>query len=801
MSKIVILMVFFALSGVMQAQILTVSDRDSKEPVDMAAIYSDKPRMLVYTNSLGEADLSGFEKAAKIELRSLGYKSLILSWSDLQQRGFRIALERAFVITDEAVVSATKWKQSAGDLPQKVSLISGKDVELYNPQTAADMLANSGKVFIQKSQQGGGSPMIRGFATNRLLYSVDGVRMNTAIFRGGNIQNVISLDPFAMESAEVLFGAGTVSYGSDAIGGVMSFTTLRPQLSVNGKPLVKGKAVARYASANSEQSYHFDVNTGWRRLALLSSFSSNDFGDLKMGSYGPDEYLRPFYVVRHDSSDVIVASEDPRVQRPSGYSQINFMQKVKVVPNIKWNIDYAFHYSETSPYSRYDRHIRYRNGLPRYGEWSYGPQKWMMNHLSIDRKALRGIFDEVSLNLAHQTFEESRISRDIQSNLREIRSEKVDAWSANLDFVKSTGERNILYYGVEYLLNRVESRGVDEDIATGDKAVGPSRYPQADWISMAAYLSDQYRISEKLRAVAGLRYSQFGIEADFDTTFYPFPFTEASLSKGNLTGSAGLNYKPSDKWVLSANVARAFRAPNVDDLGKVFDSEAGAVTVPNRDLEAEMATSVDVGLVKVFGESFKVDISAYYTLLDNALVRRDFTLNGEDSIVYAGELSQVQAIQNAARAEVYGIQAGLELKLKSGIGFASDFNWQQGEEELDDGSISASRHAAPWFGVTRLSYNLPKLRLELNVQYSGEVAYADLAEEERGKPEIYAVDREGNPYSPSWYTLNFRATKQISQDLSLSAGLENITDQRYRPYSSGIAAAGRNAVLSVKAVF
>ena len=113
-------------------------------------------------------------------------------------------------------------------------------MRLHNPQTAADLLSVSGEVFIQKSQQGGGSPMIRGLATNRLLYTVDGVRMNTAIFRGGNIQNVISLDPLAMENVEVLFGPGAVIYGSDAIGGVMGFQTLIPELSSNKDEFVTG---------------------------------------------------------------------------------------------------------------------------------------------------------------------------------------------------------------------------------------------------------------------------------------------------------------------------------------------------------------------------------------------------------------------------------------------------------------------------------------------------------------------------------------------------------------------------------
>jgi hemoglobin/transferrin/lactoferrin receptor protein len=143
----------------------------------------------------------------------------------------------------------------------------------------------------------------------------------------------------------------------------------------------------------------------------------------------------------------------------------------------------------------------------------------------------------------------------------------------------------------------------------------------------------------------------------------------------------------------------------------------------------------------------------------------------------------------------------LEVILPSNFSLSSQFNWQDGEEELDDGSTSAARHAAPWFGLTRLRYTDASVTLEFNAQYSGEVAFEDLNVGERGKSYLYASDENGNPYSPSWYTLNFRATYQLSQMWLISAGVENLTDQRYRTYSSGIAAAGRNAVLSATARF
>lgn len=67
-----------------------------------------------------------------------------------------------------------------------------------------------------------------------------------------------------------------------------------------------------------------------------------------------------------------------------------------------------------------------------------------------------------------------------------------------------------------------------------------------------------------------------------------------------------------------------------------------------------------------------------------------------------------------------------------------------------------------------------------------------MPEEEIGKPEIYAIDPEGNPWSPGWYTLNLKMRYQLNNLVTLSAGVENITDQRYKPYSSGIAASGLN---------
>jgi hemoglobin/transferrin/lactoferrin receptor protein len=425
----------------------------------------------------------------------------------------------------------------------------------------------------------------------------------------------------------------------------------------------------------------------------------------------------------------------------------------------------------------------------------------MMNTLNIENKASGTIYDQMNIRLAYQVFEESRHDRDLNKPTKYNRNEKVNAASVNLDFTKAIKEHHQLFYGLEYIYNQVISTGTDEDITTGESVPGPSRYPQSDWASYAAYLTYHYKITSKLNLQAGARYNIYSLYAVFDTTFYPFPYTTADLGDGALTGSLGLVYNPSEKWTIGGDLSTGFRAPNVDDMGKVFDSEPGSVIVPNPDLEAEYAYNAEIDVAKIFGNFLKIDLVAYYTYLDNAMVRRDYTLNGQDSIEYQGEMSQVQAMQNAAFATVYGLQAEIEAKIPGGFGFSSQLNYQKGEEELDDGTKSPLRHAAPWFGQSSLTFSAEQLQLDFYATYSGEVGYENLPPEEQDKDYMYAKDNDGNPYSPSWYTFNFKAMYQITDIFSISGGVENLTDVRYRPYSSGITAPGRNFIISLRASF
>ncbi len=806
MKNIILSWLLLMISSFGISQTITIKSKDTDLPIELVKIISLHPKIQTTTNAKGQADLSLFQKSEAIDVLAFGYKKVTLSYDEIVAKKHEIFLESSVIGLDEFVVSASKWGENSSSIPTKISNISAREVALQNPQTAADMLATSGEVFIQKSQQGGGSPMIRGFSTNRLLYTVDGVRMNTAIFRSGNIQNVISLDPLAIENTEVMFGPGSITYGSDAIVGVMCFTTLTPQLSLEDYPLVTGKFTTRYSSANNEKTGHFDVNVGWKKWAIVSSITHSDYGDLRMGTNGPDDYLSTFFVQRIDSLDRVVSNPDPLSQTPTGYEQINMMQKVRFSPNKKWDFQYGFHFSETSEYSRYDRLFEIRsNGLPRSAVWNYGPQKWMMNHLTIRHTSNNKIYDKMKIGLAQQYFEESRIDRNFSGGNRfrlRTQLEQVDAFSTNIDFEKTIGKHEF-YYGIEYIQNDITSNGSAIDIRDNSNIPVSDRYPNSQWKSYAAYLNYHFDISKQFILQVGARYNMFDLESDFtrNLEFFPFDFTNTEIQNAATNFSLGGVYRPNESWKISFCASTGFRAPNVDDIGKIFDFAGGEIVVPNTNLSAEYAYNGEVNISKIFGDIVKLDLTGFYTYLDNAMVRRAFQVNGQDSILYNGEMSKVYAIQNAAFGTVYGANIGIEIKLNAEFSISSRYNYQLGEEEMDNGDISRSRHAAPAFGVTRFTYKKNKLFLQTYAMYAAEVSFENLNEEEKQKEYLYAKDANGNPFAPSWFTLNFKAMYQLTNIFSVSAGLENITNQRYRTYSSGLTAPGRNFILSLRGNF
>jgi len=790
--------IFCTLFLKLSAQTIFVIDAKTGLPIEGVILFTEQ--FTTQTNAEGCASINNFAENERILFKHASYLNYSSTKDKIVKQGKNVLLIENPVRLDEITISASRWEQSKAEIPNKIATISASEVEHYNPQTTADLVGTSGGVFIQKSQMGGGSPMIRGFSANRILLVVDGIRMNNAIYRSGNLQNIISVDANSVENTEIIFGPGSVIYGSDALGGVMSFSTLKPKLSTKAEPDLSGKVMSRFSSANFEKTVHATFNFGGKKWAALVSSTFSGFEDLKMGTNGRDEYLRPEFVLQggFDGKDRIVTSADPQTQTYTQYDQLNILGKLRFRPNEKLEINISGNHSQTSDIPRYDRLIIYKNNKLRYGDWYYGPQIHTLFSGQLQYKSDFKLFDKLSFISGYQDYTESRYDRNLNSAIKNGRQEDLNIFSANLDLGKTIDEKNELFYGIESYFNKVNSVGTTLNLLTDETETIPSRYPDdSKYGSAAAYLSYKLNLKKKVILQAGMRYTYTWLNGEFNPADYNFPFSGFDMKNSALIGNLGVVWHPTEEWQFNTNLSSGFRSPNIDDVAKVFDSEPGNVVVPNPDLQPEYARNIEIGFIRSFAGKASVEFTVFYTHLNDAMVRRDFTVNGQDSIMYDGVLSKVEALVNADAANIYGGTVSLEYLFTNAFRNRTDLTLTDGEDS--DGL--PLRHAPPLFGSSHFIYEKQKLFLDLYAIYSGEIKFEDLAPSEQSKPYMYATDENGNPFSPAWWTLNLKIDYKLTSTIALGGGVENILNNRYRTYSSGIVSPGLNFIVSLNARF
>ncbi|MBL7865170.1 MAG: TonB-dependent receptor plug domain-containing protein, partial [Cyclobacteriaceae bacterium] len=319
---------------------------------------------------------------------------------------------------DELVVSANKIPEQRRLVAQQIQVVSPTILRDFNAQNSGDLIQNTGVVALQKSQQGGGSPIMRGFEASRVLLMIDGVRMNNLIYRAGHLQNIITVDNNMLDHAEVLFGPSSTVYGSDALGGVVHFYTRNPKFSTDDKLSVSGNAFVRLGTANQEKTSHVDLNLGGKRFASLTSFTYSYFDNLTMGketnsSLGEQFGVRPQYVERaaNNLSDALVQNGDPFKQVQSGYKQWDLLQKFSFKQSDRVSHLINFQYSNSTNIPRYDRLTDPQGTGLRFAEWFYGPQTRMMASYQLKVTDLGKMADQVTATLSYQNIEESRYDR------------------------------------------------------------------------------------------------------------------------------------------------------------------------------------------------------------------------------------------------------------------------------------------------------------------------------------------------------------------------------------------------------
>jgi len=456
-----------------------------------------------------------------------------------------------------------------------------------------------------------------------------------------------------------------------------------------------------------------------------------------------------------------------------------------------------FQYSTSSNIDRYDRLTQTSGGTAKFAEWYYGPQKRMLGSYTLLVSKKTKMYDNVRFILGYQQIEESRIDRRLNNVAQSNRIENLDIFSANLDLAKKVGKHE-MRYGIEGWYNKVNSTAFEKNILTGVESPLDTRYASggATMQSIAVYATHTWEISDKLIFNDGLRLSNVGLNAKFtDTTFFNFPFKEAIQNNTALTGNLGLIYMPTEDSRVTALVSTGFRAPNVDDLSKVFESTPGNITVPNADLKPEYTYNGEIGFSNRFNGWLTIGATGYYTLYTNALTTQDFSFNGQDSLLYAGTMSKVVATTNANKAYMYGLELSTNGRLNNNLSIYATYNYTKANIVTDTTAIPLD-HIPPAFGKFGFQINENKFRAEFYVNYSAWKRIKDY--NPSGEDNQAFALSEG---MPSWYTINVRVSYQFNKFIGLQVACENILDQNYRVFASNISAPGRNLILTLRGNF
>ncbi len=815
-----------------QAYQLQVLDQEGR-PLVGASIFESNENQLVYTDAEGLATTTVVDS---LGITYIGFETVFLAKADLLIASInRIFLTPDIAVLGEALVIGRR-NERADRMAYAVETVDAAALQLTQSMNTIDALQEHAGVYVQKSQLGGGSPILRGFEANRVLLVVDGVRMNNAIFRSGHLQNAIMVDEGALERMEVIYGPGSLSYGSDALGGVIHFRTRTPQVLPTLEPEISrwsGAAGVQFASAGQATNLQADLTYRGRRWASYTAFGYAHYGDLRAGNHRPNEYpdfgQRPAYAQRINGEDQVLVNDDPNVQVGTAYAQLDLLQKIHFEANDALMIDVNLQWSTSSDIPRYDRLTEYRNGQLRFAEWYYGPQTRLLTSVAVEALPESSWADAVRVIAGSQFWEEDRHDRRFGDLWRETSLVDVWAHSLTIDAEKLIRPGHQLSYGIDATHNEVASRAFQTQIETGEvnEAVN-ARYPSegSTMTSFGAYVQYRYQNSDSsLVAELGGRASNRRLKAVFgadDPIEWPTIYLDGiGGTSSAFTWAAGLNWQPG-AWAMRAYVATGFRAPNVDDYAKFRESD-GFIQVPNPAIDAERTLTTEISIGRWLWPGFRLSATAFFTRLEDAIVRQNFTLpDGSTFFVSRGDTLLVQANVNASEARVWGLSGQLEWRLNQRWRLEGNIQYTRGRRpfQLDGGAEVEVPldHIPPLYGRLALSYRDGPWLFSVRSRFQGVKAledYAVTAIAGSGAELIFdrtgssdnleqtPVDARTGAYTGAygWLIVSTYARYRFGQHLNLRLGLENIFDRHYRPFASGVSAPGRNLQLGLKAWF
>ncbi len=686
-----------------------------------------------------------------IRISAVGYTS-VEKLTDHEALELLVTLEPSTLLLNHTVtITAQRNEQRSFNVSQSVTTLDQEEFIKKSSRSTPEALMNESGIWVQKTNHGGGSPVIRGLVGNQVLLLVDGIRLNNATYRYGPNQYLSTIDPGIIERVDAIRGSGSVLYGSDALGGVVQVLSKTPMFSQDGLK-ISGHVSGQWLSAGMEQSGRAETQISSSKVAFMGGFSLRNFGDvLAGGSLG--------------------------VLAPTGYKERSGDAKILLRIGSSGILTAAFQQLTQHDVLRYDQVVQ--GG---YALYNFEPQTRQLSYLRWETFLKKSWIQSFRITSSYnRSIEGINSQKNNASDLKRQRDE-VNTMGMIAEFISNPLPSWSIQSGIEYYFDKVHSSGSTINLITNTETIQRGSYADGSRSSnFALFTSHQYDV-DKFQFSAGARFNGVTVSVKDPT------FGDQKINPHALVGNVGVTMKVNTRLRAFVTSNTGFRAPNVDDMSKFGMVENGIFEIPSAGLSPEKSFSVETGL-KINQKKFSATLAGYQTNLSDLIDRIPAKYQGLE--LYEGR--KVYQKQNVGKAKIKGIEVEADVHLLKTLSAFGNVTYTYGEHITKQEPM---RRIPPLFGRAGLRYQHAS-GVWVKAEWAAAGKQDRLAAGD--KSDVRIAVRLENGIMPSWNVLNFYAGYTY-KSITLNLRGQNIFNQAYRVYASGIDGYGRSigATLNVK---
>ena len=678
---------------------------------------------------------------------------------------------------DQVTVTAARTEKVIEDIAGSVTVIDSEQIEKEQARNIKDLVRYEPGVEVQTSGRAGANSFnIRGMDENRVKIMIDGVDQAQEFNPGGDYltskRNFIDVE--TLKALEIVKGPASSLYGNEALGGIVAFQTKDPS------DLLK-KQTGDDSHASIKAGYT-SVDKGYTETLSLA----NRTGDLEtMLIYTRRDHKE---TETHSGADIYGAARGEADPLDTGLN--NWLAKAQYQINDAHRVGLTgeFHNAKTNTkvmslnpdgVTGNDEKTRTRIGV--FHEWQanlslFDKLRWQLDwqKSETEMETYRPAYPDYNTRLLNYDYSE-------------------DGYQLSAQFDKAitlAGLNHSVIYG--FNVNDVDAKNKNITNDLDNNTVTPSEYiPKVDVLKYGLFLQDDIQISENLTVTPGIRYDSF----KYDPSSTIDGASVKSLKDSKLTGRLGTVYKLTPDLSVFAQLAQGFKAPGFKETYYSYTNTAHRYKIiANPDLKPEESNSFEIGL-RGGNQLGSFEITSFYNKYKNFI---------EDKVTF-DQTGMIIQKHNIAKARIKGIEFRGQLFLDEAIGapagtsLRTSIAWADGENKEDNQPLDS---VAPLKGVIGLGYDDP-------AEVWGSEAILTLVQEKQQSD----ISDDNDYASPGYGIVDLTAYYKPVEDLTLRAGLFNLTDKKYWVWEDvrGIASnnagldrytqPGRNVSVSAKWVF